>query len=90
MAKKETTYIEPSTKSVGVSSAPSVTTRLSEVENLTKAILFVVAVTLVGVLVALITLIVDQQHFDDEMYKQQSGTFQQQLDQLKTQLNSKK
>jgi cell division protein FtsL len=91
MVKK--TYVEPvqGMQVPQVTSVPtSVRNRLSDVENLTKTVLFVVAISLVGVLIALYALISDNMHYNNETYKEQSGSFQTQLNTLQSEVNTLK
>lgn len=56
---------------------------LEKHELLIYSILAIVAITLIGIAVATVTLYIDQAHFNYATYQTQAGEFQQQLDQLK-------
>lgn len=45
--------------------------KLADIEQLTKAILVVAAISLVGVVVAVCGLVLDQMHYNNQNYKQQ-------------------
>ena len=61
---------------------PSVKTRLSDVENLTRGILFVTVVALIGVLVAVGGVVSDQWRFNQDLYKEKTAAASKQFDEL--------
>jgi hypothetical protein len=62
--------------------------KFKDIETLTKAILFVAAISLVGVVVAVIGLVVDQMHFNNETYVQQAARNQETIDQLRVEVRT--
>jgi hypothetical protein len=74
-------------KTAGVSSSPaSVKSRLTDVENLTKAILWVGIISVVGVIITCCTLVIDQMHFNNQTYKDQSSLNDVKLQEFSTRI----
>jgi len=51
------------------------------------AVLIIVGITLIGIVVATTNMYLDQAHYNNDTYKEQSGEFQTQLNNLQTQVN---
>jgi len=57
--------------------------KLLDIEQLTKAIMFVAVISLVGVVVAVCGLVLDQVHFNNSTYEQRSQYYEEQIKILK-------
>ena len=92
MKLDKTTSVEvrPNSKA-GISSVPkSVATRLGNVENLTQAVIWVGLIALVAIVVSVTTMVIDQEHFNNETYKEQTTNLQTQVQALQDEVSSLK
>lgn len=91
MPKKES-VIEIGKSSDNASPSPHqrINKRLGDIEGLTRTVLWVGLITLVGVVVAVAAMILDQEHFNNETYREQSASLQVQIETLQQELNSAK
>lgn len=64
--------------------------KFADVEQLTKAILFVAVISLIGTVVAVVGLVVDQMHFNNQTYVQQAARNQDAVDQLRAEVQDLK
>jgi hypothetical protein len=90
-AEKSTSIeIRPNSKA-GISSLPkSFTNRLSGVENLSKAILAVALISLVGIIVTVSAMVLDQMHFNNQAYRDQSDKTNLQIQELNLRIDALK
>ncbi len=64
--------------------------RFANIETLVYAVVFVALVTLVGIVVAVCAMVVDQLHFNNQTYREQSDKNQAEIQALRAELNSLK
>jgi hypothetical protein len=64
--------------------------RFADMEQLTKAILFVAIIALIGVVVAVAGLVIDQMHFNNSTYNKQYGDDQAEIRLLQSEVNELK
>ncbi|MDB5186251.1 MAG: hypothetical protein JWL85_774 [Candidatus Saccharibacteria bacterium] len=61
--------------------------RIKGIEDLTKAVLVVALISLVGIVVAVVGLLLDQMHFNNQTYRQDSSDSQAQIRLLQDEIN---
>ena len=61
--------------------------RLTDVENQTKAIYWVGVISLVGVIIASFALVIDQMHFNNQTYRDQSNISNAKFQELTTRID---
>jgi hypothetical protein len=96
-SKTKSVEVSPDPK-VGITSvSKSVRTRLTNVENITQAVLWVGIISLVAIVVTVSGMVIDQFHFNNQTYKDQSDKTNLELqeinarmDILQNQLNAQK
>jgi hypothetical protein len=64
--------------------------RIGTLEILIYTIAFVALISLVGIVISVVSLVVDQEHFNNETYREQSTTLQTDIQVLQAQINSLK
>lgn len=89
MAKSKS-YVEISTdpSNTEVSSVAPLKERVSDVESLIKTVLVVVVVSVGAMILAMCAMLLDQIHFNNQTYREQSGQIETQIQQLQLQTNS--
>ena len=83
----------PSRNTASASGSRSIKQRLFNVENVTQAVLWVGIISLVGIVVTVSGMVIDQLHFNNQTYRDQSAKtdlemqeLNQRIDALKQQL----
>lgn len=61
--------------------------RFSTIESLVYAVIFVAIISLVGIVVAVTTLVIDQMHFNSQTYRDQSDKTNLQIQELNLQID---
>ncbi|QQR52654.1 hypothetical protein IPG36_00815 [bacterium] len=61
--------------------------RITSIESLVHAVLFVAVISMVGIVVAVVGLVIDELHFNNQTYRQQSEKTQLEIEYLKQQLS---
>lgn len=93
MAKKESviTIDQASTPSAATPSVhKAINKRLGNLEGLTTAVLWLGLIALFGIVVSVATLVIDQEHFNNETYREQTTNLQTQVQALQDEINSLK
>jgi|ERR1039458_8395587 cell division protein FtsL len=62
--------------------------KLDDIDNVVKAVIVVLLVMVGAMVVATVNMYLDQAHFNNEIYKEQSGQFQTQLNSEQSQINA--
>jgi cell division protein FtsL len=62
--------------------------RFTSIETLVYAVIFVAIISLVGIVVAVTTLVIDQMHFNNQTYRDQSDKTNLQIQQLNLQIET--
>lgn len=86
------TYIDVKKAASKNSASPSpgkkFTERLGNLENLTQAVLWVGLATIVGVLITCCALVIDQMHFNNQTYRDQSDKTNLQIQELNLRIDA--
>jgi hypothetical protein len=90
MANKQDELIPISGDSIGGQTQKQNERRFATIETLVYAVVFVALVSLVGIVVAVCTLVIDQMHFNNETYREQSINLQSQVQVLQTEIQDLK
>jgi hypothetical protein len=64
--------------------------RIGGLEKLTTAVLWLGLITLFGIFVAVTTLVIDQEHYNNQTYREQTTNLQTQIQALQDEINSLK
>lgn len=79
-------YVSPG-QGTSLQTTQGLNKRLTGVENLTKAILWVSFIALFGVFMSAFALVIDQMHFNNQTYRDQSRDIQKRYDALDIKLD---
>jgi hypothetical protein len=92
MAKRQPviTIGADTTSSASPSPHKAINRRLGNLEGLTTAVLWLGLIALFGVFVSVATLVVDQEHFNNETYREQTTNLQTQVQALQDEISSLK
>lgn len=64
--------------------------RVSDIESLIKTVLIVVVVSVAAMILAAVVLVIEEFHFNNQTYREQSTNLQSQINTLQTEINVKK
>jgi uncharacterized protein YlxW (UPF0749 family) len=65
---------------LSTSTAKNLKEKIDDMDDVIKAVIVVLIVMVATMLIATLTLYLDQAHFNEDTYKEESGSFQSQLD----------